>query len=175
MASEWTIVDCHEYGVTSVNSARQCSLLPTKRCWPVRGLSDMRETMTGTALSTDEIRTQFPALDRIYNGKPIAYFDGPGGTQVPRSVAEAMTAYLFEHNANTHWAYPTSAETDSMIEEARRTTAELLNASPAEIVFGANMTTLTFHLARALGRTWKGRSEERRVGKECRSRWSPYH
>jgi cysteine desulfurase family protein (TIGR01976 family) len=115
--------------------------------------------MTGTALSTDEIRSQFPALDRIYNGKPVAYFDGPGGTQVPRSVAEAMTAYLFEHNANTHWAYPTSAETDSMIEEARRTTAELLNASPAEIVFGANMTTLTFHLARALGRTWRAGDE----------------
>jgi cysteine desulfurase family protein (TIGR01976 family) len=111
--------------------------------------------MTRPPLSTDEIRAQFPALDRIYNGKAVAYFDGPGGTQVPRSVAEAMTAYLFEHNANTHWAYPTSAETDALIEDARQAAADFLNASPMEIVFGSNMTTLTFHLAHALGRTWR--------------------
>ena len=115
--------------------------------------------MTGAALSIDEIRAQFPALDRRYNGKPVAYFDGPGGTQVPRSVGQAMTEYLFEHNANTHWAYPSSAETDAIIEEARATTADFLNASSKEIVFGANMTTLTFHLARALGRTWQSGDE----------------
>ena len=111
--------------------------------------------MTGAALSIEAIRSQFPALERIYDGRPVAYFDGPGGTQVPRSVAAAMTAYLFEHNANTHWAYPSSAETDAILEDVRQTTADFLNASPKEIVFGANMTTLTFHLARALGRTWK--------------------
>lgn len=101
--------------------------------------------------STDEIRACFPALERIHNQFPVAYFDGPGGTQVPRPVVEAMADYLFNHNANTHWAYPTSEETDAAVEAARRACADFLNASPREIAFGANMTTLTFHLARALG------------------------
>jgi cysteine desulfurase family protein (TIGR01976 family) len=99
-----------------------------------------------------EIRSHFPALERMHNGQPIAYFDGPGGTQVPRSVAEAMVNYLYHHNANTDWAYPSSAETDAAIASAREAYADFLNASPNEIVFGANMTTLTFHLSRALGR-----------------------
>ena len=100
------------------------------------------------------IRAQFPALERIHNGLPVAYFDAPGGTQVPRVVAEAMSDYLFHHNANTHWVYPTSEETDAIILGARQAMADLLNASPDEIAFGANMTTLTFHLARTLGRMW---------------------
>jgi cysteine desulfurase family protein (TIGR01976 family) len=100
-------------------------------------------------------RAQFPALGRIHNGHPVAYMDGPGGTQVPRSVVEAMSQYLFHHNANTHWVYPTSEETDALIGESRRTLATFLNAEPDEIAFGANMTTLTFHLARALARDWK--------------------
>ncbi len=99
-----------------------------------------------------EIRQHFPALERVHNGYPVAYFDGPGGTQVPRYVVEKMTDYLYHHNANTHWAYPTSAETDAAIEHAREVCADFLNASPAEIAFGANMTTLTYHLSRALGR-----------------------
>lgn len=103
-------------------------------------------------ISTAEIRRQFPALQRVLNGYPVAYFDGPGGTQVPRMVVEAMNDYLFHHNANTHWAYPTSEETDAIIDSARTVLADFLNATPAEIVFGANMTTLTFHLARALAR-----------------------
>ena len=100
----------------------------------------------------EEIRRCFPALARTHNGHPVAYFDGPGGTQVPRAVVEAMNNYLYHHNANTHWAYPTSEETDATIDSARSVLADFLNASPTEIVFGANMTTLTFHLARALGR-----------------------
>jgi cysteine desulfurase family protein (TIGR01976 family) len=104
--------------------------------------------------SVPDIRSSFPALDRRYQGYPVAYFDGPGGTQVPRPVVEAMKDYLYHHNANTHWQYPTSAETDALILAARESLAEFLGASPAEVVFGANMTTLTFHLARALGRTW---------------------
>jgi cysteine desulfurase family protein (TIGR01976 family) len=102
--------------------------------------------------STEEIRQRFPALARTYNGYPVAYFDGPGGTQVPRMVVEAMNDYLYHHNANTHWAYPSSEETDAIIDSARNVLADFLNASPTEIVFGANMTTLTFHLARALSR-----------------------
>lgn len=101
--------------------------------------------------TTEEIRASFPALKRIHNQLPVAYFDGPGGTQVPRQVVDAMADYLYHHNANTHWAYPTSAETDEAIEKARETCADFLNASPQEIAFGANMTTLTFHLARTLG------------------------
>jgi cysteine desulfurase family protein (TIGR01976 family) len=107
---------------------------------------------TDTVAPVAEIRAHFPALARVHNGHPVAYFDGPGGTQVPRAVAEAMNDYLFHHNANTHWAYPTSAETDALIEQAREVLADFLNASPHEIVFGANMTTLTYHLSRAFGR-----------------------
>jgi cysteine desulfurase family protein (TIGR01976 family) len=109
--------------------------------------------------STEEIRRCFPALARTHNGYPVAYFDGPGGTQVPRVVVEAMDDYLYHHNANTHWAYPTSEETDATIDSARSALADFLNASSAEIVFGANMTTLTFHLARALGRGYEAEDE----------------
>ncbi len=107
----------------------------------------------------EEIRSHFPALERMHNGLPVAYFDGPGGTQVPRTVAEAMTDYLFHHNANTHWAYPTSNETDEIIEQSRQTMADFINASANEIVYGQNMTTLTFHLARSLGREWAAGDE----------------
>lgn len=110
-------------------------------------------------MKINEIRNQFPALERVHNGRPVAYFDAPGGTQVPRVVAEAMTDYLFHHNANTHWAYPTSSETDGIIASARTAAAEFLNAGANEVAFGANMTTLTFHLARTLGRTWQAGDE----------------
>jgi cysteine desulfurase family protein (TIGR01976 family) len=109
-------------------------------------------TNTPRVASTEEIRRHFPALERRHGGQPVGYFDGPGGTQVPRAVVEAVTDYLRHHNANTHWAYPTSAETDATIAGARQALADFLNSTPAEIVFGANMTTLTFHLARSLGR-----------------------
>lgn len=102
----------------------------------------------------DAIRAQFPALQRRHEGQPVAYFDGPGGTQVPQRVVDAMADYLLHHNANTHWAYPTSAETDAMLLAAREAVADFLNASPAEVAFANNMTTGTFHLARALGRGW---------------------
>jgi cysteine desulfurase family protein (TIGR01976 family) len=102
--------------------------------------------------STDEIRAGFPALERVYCGHRVAYFDGPGGTQVPSAVVEAMADYLVHHNANTHWGFPTSAETDAALSYARQAVADFLNASAAEIAFGLNMSTLTFHLARAIGR-----------------------
>ncbi len=115
-------------------------------------------TATAPAQTRDatlaRIRSRFPALQRQHNGVPVAYFDGPGGTQVPQEVVDAMSAYLLHHNANTHWLYPTSEETDALIMEARRTLAAFLNAEADEIAFGANMTTLTFHLARALGARW---------------------
>lgn len=102
----------------------------------------------------EAIRAHFPALERRHNGHLVAYFDGPGGTQVPRAVGDAMLDYLYHHNANTHWSYPTSAETDRLLWQAREAVSEMLGSSPSEVAFGANMTTLTFHLARALGRKW---------------------
>src|SRR5262245_25451174 len=104
----------------------------------------------GMIAETSRIRDDFPALERRHEGHPVAYFDGPGGTQVPRAVVEAVAEYLTSHNANTHWAFPTSAETDAALAGARRAVADFLHASPEEVAFGANMTTLTFHLARAL-------------------------
>ncbi|MBA3760569.1 MAG: cysteine desulfurase-like protein [Gemmatimonadales bacterium] len=116
--------------------------------------------MTATASSRPStadlalLRSAFPALERRHHGLPVAYFDGPGGTQVPRPVVNAMADYLYHHNANTHWPYPTSEETDALIADARSALADFLGATPAEIAFGANMTTLAFHLARGLGRSW---------------------
>ncbi len=108
---------------------------------------------TPSTISTEEIQKQFPALDRIHNGFPVAYFDGAGGTQTPRVVVDAVSDYLLNHNANTHWEYPTSHETDAIIETARYAFADFLNASASEIVFGPNTTTMIYHLSRALGRT----------------------
>lgn len=102
------------------------------------------------SLDLASIRARFPALERRQNGRPVAYFDGPGGTQVPDTVAAAMSDYLFGHNANTHWDYPSSAETDAIIDEARATLAAFLGGRPDEIAFGANMTTLLYHFTRAV-------------------------
>src|SRR4051812_21923141 len=109
---------------------------------------------SASVATTGQIRSHFPALGRRHHGQPVAYFDGPGGTQVPRQVVEAMADYLYHHNANAHWAFPTSHETDEAIAGSRRALADFLNASPSEVAFGTNMTSLTFHLARALGRRW---------------------
>jgi cysteine desulfurase family protein (TIGR01976 family) len=102
----------------------------------------------------EAVRSHFPALRRQHEGRPVAYFDGPGGTQVPREVADAVTEYLLHHNANTHWQYPTSIETDAMLAAAREALGDFVNAAADEIAFGNNMTTITFHVARALGRGW---------------------
>jgi cysteine desulfurase family protein (TIGR01976 family) len=104
--------------------------------------------------SVEQIRAQFPALSRRTGDWQVAYFDAPGGTQVPLRVATAVSDYLLHHNANTHWNYDTSRETDRIIAEARRGLADFLGGEPDEIAFGPNMTTLTFHLGRALGRQW---------------------
>jgi cysteine desulfurase family protein (TIGR01976 family) len=109
--------------------------------------------------TVDAIRAQFPALARRQGENLVAYFDGPGGTQVPRGVVDAMADYLLHHNANTHWVYPTSRETDAALAAARQALADYLNGAPEEIAFGANMTSLTFHLGRALGRGW-GKGDE---------------
>lgn len=95
----------------------------------------------------------------MHNGMPVAYFDGPGGTQVPQPVVDAMADYLLHHNANTHWSYPSSAETDAMLAGARDAFAAFVGGDANEISFGNNMTTITFHVARALGREWHAGDE----------------
>jgi len=101
----------------------------------------------------NEIRAAFPALaETDGRGRPYVYFDGPGGTQVPQTVIDAMADYLSRLNANTHGAFVTSRRTDEVIAAAREAAADLVNGAPEEIVFGANMTTLTFHFSRALER-----------------------
>src|SRR5688500_6211914 len=91
-------------------------------------LSEPRAAVRSTVAGTEEIRRHFPALERTV-GHPVAYFDGPGGTQVPRPVVQAMTDYLYLHNANTHWHYPSSEETDAMMAHARTALADLVDAA----------------------------------------------
>ena len=102
-------------------------------------------------LAIDRIRSAFPSLRREIDGRPIAYFDGPGGTQVPEVVADAVRDYLLEHNANEGWNYPTSRETDEILHAGRAAVADLVGGSADEIAFGQNMTTLTLRVSRALG------------------------
>src|SRR5262245_64627800 len=106
------------------------------------------------------VRAQFPALERQINGRPAVFFDGPAGSQVPRSVVEAMSSYMLEHNANHGGLFPTSVESDTLLLDAQQAAADFVGASdPAEIVFGANMTTLTFAFSRALAQTWQAGDE----------------
>lgn len=98
------------------------------------------------------IRPLFPALSEEVAGRPAAYLDGPGGTQVPQQVIDAIGAYLAHSNANTHGGFLTSRRTDVTIAAAHAAMADLLGCAPHETVFGANMTTLTFAVSRAIGR-----------------------
>jgi len=98
------------------------------------------------------VRSQFPALAVQVNGRPAVYFDGPGGTQVPQRVIDAMRDYLMNSNANTHGAFLTSRRSDEVIADAHTAVADLLGCDADEVIFGPNMTTLTFSLSRALGR-----------------------
>ena len=110
------------------------------------------QTSSSTALDLTWVRPQFPSLAQTINGSPAVFLDGPGGTQVPQRVIDAITDYLSRNNANTHGAYQTSHHTDRIIDDARAAMADFLNCDADEIVFGPNMTTLTFALSRALGR-----------------------
>ena len=111
-------------------------------------------------LRIDEIRRQFPALQRQINGNAVIHADNPGGTQVPQAVVDAMSNYLLHRNANVHGEFLTSQLTDETVEAARGAMADLLNApSPREIVFGNNMTTLTFQLRHMLARDWTAGDE----------------
>jgi len=110
------------------------------------------QASTATKLDLNWIRAQFPSLSQTLNGHPVAFLDGPGGTQVPQQVINAISDYLKQSNANTGGAYATSQRTDQMIAEARAASADFLGCDPDEIVFGANMTSLTYAMSRAIGR-----------------------
>ena len=101
------------------------------------------------------VRAQFPALTLTEAGKPLVFFDNPGGTQVTSGVIDAVSDYYRQSNANIGGAFPTSRRTDAVLHDARAAMAAMLNATEEELVFGPNMTTLTFHLARSIGETLK--------------------
>jgi cysteine desulfurase family protein (TIGR01976 family) len=101
----------------------------------------------------NQVRGRFPALAREIDGRPVAFLDAPGGSQVPDVVIEAMAGYLRRSNANVHGAFETSRETDALIDEAHRAAADLLNADPDEVVFGPNATTLLLSISRSIART----------------------
>ena len=110
------------------------------------------ETQVPAQLDLTWSRAQFPALAQTINGHPATFLDGPGGTQVPQPVIDAISGYLRRNNANTAGAYATSRNTDAMIAEARRAMADFFNCDPDEVVFGPNMTTLTYAISRSIGR-----------------------
>jgi len=112
----------------------------------------MPTTEAASALDLTHVRTQFPSLAQTVNGHPAAFLDGPGGTQVPHRVVDAISDYLGRDNANTGGAYSTSRHTDAMLADARTAMADFLNCAADEIVFGPNMTTLTYAMSRAIGR-----------------------
>src|SRR5437763_14825773 len=99
---------------------------------------------SAATLDLTYVRSQFPSLSQSVNGHPAACCDGPGGTQAPQRVIDAISAYLSHNNANTGGAYETSRHTDAMIARARAAMADFLTCAPHEVAFGPNMTTLTF-------------------------------
>lgn len=113
----------------------------------------------GNALDVDAVRARFPALGRRHDGQSYVYFDGPGGSQVPQEVADAMTQSLLHANANCGGAFATSIESDAAIAAARRAAADFMGCEPEEIAFGANTTTLQFLLAHAAARTFEAGDE----------------
>jgi cysteine desulfurase family protein (TIGR01976 family) len=106
------------------------------------------------AFDVDALRSEFPALSRVANGHAVAFLDGPGGTQVPKRVIDAVAGYLRDTNANAGGAFRTSELSDAMVDEAHAAVADFLGAaSPGEIKFGYNMSTLTLHIGRSIGAT----------------------
>ena len=113
----------------------------------------------GAGPGLQAVRAQFPALSRRHDGSAYSYLDGPGGTQVPRRTIDAIAGYLERSNANHDGAFPTSEESDAILAEAHAAAADFLGAEPSEIAFGQNMTTLTFAVSRAIGRTLRAGDE----------------
>jgi len=110
--------------------------------------------MSTVTFDVESVRARFSALRQ-----PLAFFDGPGGTQVPDEVIDAVSRYYRESNANVSGPYETSRRTEALLTQARLTAAEFLRCSPEETIFGANMTTLAFALSRTIGREWNERDQ----------------
>ncbi|MBB5179777.1 cysteine desulfurase family protein (TIGR01976 family) [Planomicrobium koreense] len=115
--------------------------------------------VTETEFPIQAVREQFPALKRTYHGKSVAYFDGPGGSQVVKSAIDAIASYMERGGANLHGSFPSSWETEETIAGSKEAVADLLNVQPNEVAFGANMTTLTIAIANALGKQFKAGDE----------------
>ena len=117
-----------------------------------RGVRDVKLDIA----RVDELRSQFPALQKQVGGQRAVFFDGPAGTQVPQQVIDAIANYLIHHNANHDGVFATSVESDHLLNQAHQAAADFVGSDdPGTVAFGANMTTLTFALSRALARTWK--------------------
>jgi cysteine desulfurase family protein (TIGR01976 family) len=115
--------------------------------------------ITEAALDLAWVRSQFPSLAQTVNGHPAVFFDGPGGTQVPQRVIDAISDYLHRDNSNTSGAYATGRRTDAMIAAARAAMADFLHCGADEVVFGQNMTSLTYMISRSIGRELKAGDE----------------
>jgi len=105
-------------------------------------------------IDAEDVRAGFPALSRTLDGEQVAYLDGPGGTQVHKSVIDAMAGFMSRGGSNLHGPFATSRETDAVVIGAREAVADLFGSRGDEIVFGQNMTSLTYSVSRALSRTW---------------------
>jgi cysteine desulfurase family protein (TIGR01976 family) len=114
--------------------------------------TSVMQGMDSKPLDVDWVRAQFPSLQLQVNGHPAAFLDGPAGTQVPKQVMDAVQNYFLSSNANTCGAFATSRSNDAMIASARAAMADFFNCDKDEVIFGQNMTTIAFALARAIGR-----------------------
>jgi cysteine desulfurase family protein (TIGR01976 family) len=108
-----------------------------------------------TIFDAEVLRSRFPALAQTHDGQPMAFFDGPGGTQVPDTVIEAVSRYYRESNANHGGQFPTSRRSDAIVDDAHAALADLLGVEADEITLGPNMTTLTFHISRSIAATMR--------------------
>ena len=130
--------------ITGGNSSRETRPMPT--------LMPTAEHSLAAGLDLPWVRSQFPSLAETVNGQPAVFLDGPGGTQVPQRVMDAITDYLTRHNANTGGTFQTSRYTDRVVAASRAAMGDFLNCDADEVVFGPNMTTLTYAMSRAIGR-----------------------
>jgi cysteine desulfurase family protein (TIGR01976 family) len=128
-----------------------------------------------TALDLNWVRSQFPSLSQTVNGQAAIFLDGPGGTQVPQRVVEAISDYLRCNNANTGGAYATSRNTDAMIAATRTAMGDFLDCTPDEIVFGPNMTSLTYAMSRSIGTELKPGDEIVLTHLDHDANISPWH
>ena len=112
--------------------------------------------MIDSTFNVERVRSQFPSLSRTLDGKQAIYFDGPAGSQVPRSVVDRISECMLHHNANRSGRFVTSREVDAIMNHCHQVLCDFVGAaSPESIAFGPNMTSLTLQFSRALSQEWK--------------------